>query len=88
MQIRKNTILYKQQAFILLSIFTNKKIVIVSEAMKTVDTTEMPQNWGVLTGPHELSLLEIQKYLDLLLVFVTLTDYYPGRLDHGVWDSN
>lgn len=56
--------------------------------MKTVDTTEMPQNWGVLTGPHELSLLEIQKYLDLLLVFVTLTDYYPGRLDHGVWDSN
>lgn len=71
-----------------MSIFTNKKIVIVSEAMKTVETTEMPQNWGVLTGPHELSLLEVQNYLDLLLVFVTLTYYYPGRLDHGVWNSN
>lgn len=65
-----------------------KKIPIVSEAMETVETAEVAPNCRVLTCPHELSLLEVQNYLDLLFVFVSLTYYYPGRLDHSVWNAN
>lgn len=53
-----------------------------------METAEVAPNWRVLTCSHELSLLEVQNYLDLLFVFVTLIYYYLGRLDHGVWNAN